>query len=46
MSSAQQVVDSFQTTVTNLQQVNQDTQSQIGQSVNQINAYAQQLHHL
>jgi len=43
MSSAQQVVDSFQTTVTALQQVNQDTERQIGQSVDQINAYAQQL---
>ncbi|MBZ5591152.1 MAG: flagellar hook-associated protein FlgK [Acidobacteriia bacterium] len=43
MTSAQQVVDSFRTTVTNLQQVEQDTETQIGQSVNQINAYAQQL---
>jgi flagellar hook-associated protein 1 FlgK len=43
MSRAQQVVDSFQTTVTSLQQVNQDTERQIGQSVEQINAYAQQL---
>jgi len=43
ISSAQQVVDSFQTTVTNLQQVTQDTERQIGQSVDQINAYAQQL---
>lgn len=43
MSSAQQVVDSFKTTVTGLQQVTQDTDRQIGQSVDQINAYAQQL---
>jgi flagellar hook-associated protein 1 FlgK len=43
MTSAQQVVDTFKTTVTNLQQVTQDTQRQIGQSVDQINAYAQQL---
>ena len=43
MSSAQQVVDSFQTTVTSLQQVTQDTERQIGQSVDQINAYARQL---
>ena len=43
MTGAQQVVDSFQTTVTNLQQVQQDAENQIGQSVSQINAYARQL---
>ena len=43
MTSAQQVVESFQTTVSGLQQVQQDTETQIGQTVNQINAYAQQL---
>jgi flagellar hook-associated protein 1 len=43
MSSAQQVVDSFQTTVASLQQVTQDTERQIGQSVDQVNAYAEQL---
>ena len=43
MTSAQQLVDSFKTTVTNLQQTTQDTQRQIGQAVDQINAYAQQL---
>lgn len=43
MTSAQQVVASFQTTVSGLQQVQQSTETQIGQTVNQINAYAQQL---
>ena len=43
VTSAQQVVDSFRTTVTNLQQVQQDTERQIGQAVDQINVYAQQL---
>jgi len=43
MTSAQAVADSFHTTVTNLQQVQQDTERQIGQAVDQINADAQQL---
>ena len=43
MRSAQQVVDSFQTTVASLQQVRQNTENQIGQTVQQINAYAHQL---
>lgn len=43
MTSAQQVAESFQTTASGLQQVQQQTETQIGQAVNQINAYAQQL---
>jgi len=43
ITSAQVVAQSFQTTDASLQQVQQDTQSQIGQAVDQINAYAQQL---
>ena len=43
LQSAQQVVDSFQATASNLAQVRQDTERQISQSVDQINAYAQQL---
>ena len=43
ITSAQAVAQSFQTTDASLQQVQQDTQSQIGQAVDQINAYAQQL---
>src|SRR5713101_9173840 len=39
VSSAQQVVDSFHTTVSNLQQAGQDTDRQISQTVDQINAY-------
>ena len=43
ITSAQAVANSFQTTEANLQQVQQDTQRQIGQAVDQINADAQQL---
>ncbi len=43
VSSAQQVVDSFHTTVSNLQQAGQDTDRQISQTVDQINAYAREL---
>jgi len=43
MTSAQQAAESFQTTASGLEQVQQQTETQIGQAVNQINAYAQQL---
>src|SRR5579872_2752198 len=43
VDSAQRTADSFRTTVVNLQQVRQDTETQISQQVDQINGYAQQL---